>query len=79
MTRRKRRGPYGLDRNGMVETLRSLVDGSEMTRYAISQKTAISESVLSKCYNGGRVPTLDTVQRVAKCVGAKVRVQIDWP
>lgn len=77
MARGKRAGPYKLDRNGLVATLRDLVDRSEISRYEISQRTGVAESVLSRCYHGARIPTVEVLQMVATCVGARVMVQIE--
>lgn len=75
---RPRRAINKLDRFGMQETLRALVDGSGLIRYEIPKHTGIAESVLSRTYNCARIPTVDVIEEVAKAVGAKVTVNVSW-
>lgn len=63
---------------GMMETIRALVDGSGMSRYEIAKLTGISQQVLSRAYNGTRCPKVVQVRDVAKAVGAKVTIRVEW-
>lgn len=67
-----------MTRFGMHMSLRALVDGSGLSRYEIAKRSGIAESVLSRTYNGARIPTVDVVEGVAKAVGAKVEVTVSW-
>lgn len=64
--------------HGMMETMRALVDGSGMSRYEIARQTGLSQSILSRAYNGQRCPPGYYLMKVAEVVGAKVTIQVDW-
>jgi len=56
--------------------LRSMIDESGISRYAIMQVTGITEASLSRMYNGGASTTLATLAKVAKFIGYRVTVEI---
>lgn len=63
---------------GMMETMRALIEGSGLSRYEISRRTGISQQVLSRAYNGTRCPKPVQVRDVAKAVGARVTIHVEW-
>lgn len=67
-----------LSRFAMVETLRALCDGSELSRYEIGRQSGVAESQLSRGYHGQRIPSVDVLKAVADVVGAKVTIRVDW-
>ena len=59
------------------ELLRTIIDASEMTRYAIAQATGIKESGLSRSYNGKTGTSLAMLASVGELVGYRVVVRVE--
>jgi len=57
--------------------LRSIIDDSGLTRYAIAQQAGLSESTLSRMYTGKRPATIETLRAVADTLGRRVVVRVE--
>jgi predicted transcriptional regulator len=57
--------------------LRSMIDDSGLTRYAIAQQAELSESTLSRMYTGKRPATMETLVAVANTLGRRVVVRVE--
>jgi len=57
--------------------LRAIIDESGLTRYAIAKQTGLSESTLSRMYNGKGPATMETLVAVANTLGRRVVVRIE--
>jgi transcriptional regulator with XRE-family HTH domain len=57
--------------------LKTLVDNSGLSRYAIAKAAGITESTLSRMYTGIRPATMETLARIANALGYKVVVRIE--
>lgn len=53
--------------------LREAIEGSEMSRYRISQLSGISEGALSLFVNRKRTLTLESAAKVAEVLGLELR------
>ena len=62
---------HGIDLNAL---LRDMVDRSGRSLYAIAGELGVSQSTLTRPYNGERVAPLDLVCRVATATGMRVKV-----
>jgi plasmid maintenance system antidote protein VapI len=58
------------------ELLKSMIDESGKSRYAIAEATGITEAALSRQYNGKAATTLKTLAKVGEAIGYRVTVQI---
>jgi DNA-binding phage protein len=54
------------------EQLRRAIERSELTRYRISQKTGINQSVLSRFMNQGGGLSLDSIDKLCECLGLRL-------
>lgn len=64
---------HGIDLNALF---RDVVDRSGKTLYVIAAELGVSQSTLTRPYNGERVPPLELVCRVATVAGLRVRITI---
>lgn len=53
----------------IAERIKTLCDKKDMTMYALSQKTGISQSSLSNIMNRGSIPTFLTLGRICDGLG----------
>jgi len=58
----------------MSDTVRDAIEKCGMTRYAIAQRTGISEGALSRFMSGDRDMTLRTLERFAHIIGVRLVV-----
>jgi ribosome-binding protein aMBF1 (putative translation factor) len=56
----------------LLEQLQQAVESSGMTRYAISQRSGVNQSILCRLVKGQRVPTAETSERIANLLGYTV-------
>jgi predicted transcriptional regulator len=79
MTKSKSKTAEVLFRSGedLCGLLRSIVDDSGMTRYAIAQKTGLAESTLSRMYTGTRPATMETIAVICQMLGKRVVVRVE--
>ena len=61
----------------LASLLRSIIDGSGLTRYAIAKQAGIAESTLSRMYTGSRPATMETLNAVAMAIGRSVVVRVE--
>jgi transcriptional regulator with XRE-family HTH domain len=57
--------------------LRTMIDESGQTRYAIAHAAGLSESTLSRMYTGKRPTTMETLHAVAEHLGRRVVVRVE--
>jgi hypothetical protein len=57
--------------------LKSLIDNSGRSRYAIAKAAGITESTLSRMYTGVRPATMETLATIASTLGCRVVVGIE--
>jgi len=60
-------------RMDIEQQLRQAIAESGMSRYALSKKTGVAQSVLSHFVNGQRSLTLPTAARLAEALGMELR------
>ena len=61
----------------LSEQLRDAIRRCGMTRYAISQRTGIAQSILSRFVNTGAGLSLANVDKVCECIGARLVLDAD--
>jgi hypothetical protein len=54
------------------EQLRRAVEGGDKTRYRISKETDIDQSTLSRFVNHGAGLSMESVDRLCKCLGLRL-------
>ena len=54
------------------EQLRRAVEQSDMTRYQISKRTGIAQSVLSRFAHHGAGLSMESVDRLCECLGLRL-------
>ena len=54
------------------EQLRRAVMRSDMTRYGISKKTGIAQSVLSRFVHQGNGLSMDSIDKLCECLGLRL-------
>jgi len=60
----------------IFEQLRRAIERSGKSRYAISKETGIEQSALSRFANGKAGLTMENVETVCECIGAKIAITI---
>lgn len=56
-------------RKRFSDQLRREVEKSELTRYAISKRTGIAQSILSRFMNQGAGLSMDSIDKLCDCLG----------
>lgn len=56
------------------DQIRHAIDHCGMTRYAIFKQTGISQATLSRFMNGHGSLSLDSLDKIAKCIGLGVEL-----
>lgn len=64
-------------RRSISGALREAIKESGLTCYAISKRSGVAESALSRFMSGERSLSLDTVERLADVLGAELVVRND--
>jgi transcriptional regulator with XRE-family HTH domain len=59
----------------LSDHLRRIVNQASMSRYAISKRTGIPQSVLSRFVNGERGLSLESIDKLAEVLGLEIRVK----
>jgi len=59
----------------MIEQIRRALEASGKTRYRISQESGISQGQLSRLVSGERGLTVDTLERLAECLGLEITIR----
>ena len=54
------------------DQLRRAVERSELTRYEISRRTGIAQSILSRFINKGAGLSMDTIDKLSDCLGLRL-------
>lgn len=64
----------------IAEQIRAAIRKAErrgVTRYQLAKLSGVSESALCKIHHGQRVPTVESVERIAAALGG--RLTLDFP
>lgn len=64
---------HGIDLNALF---RDLIDRTGKTTYAIAAELGVSQSSLTRPYNGERVPSLELICRVGTVAGMQVKIEL---
>ena len=59
----------------IIERIRRAVDASGKTRYRLSKESGVSEAQLSRLMSGKRGLSVDTVERLAQCLGLEIKIR----
>jgi len=54
------------------DQLRQAVEAAEISRYAISRRTGIAQSILSRFVNRGAGLSLENIDKLGECLGLRV-------
>lgn len=63
----------------LSEVLKSVIDDSGLTRYAVAKAAGIPESALSRAFSGSRSTTWDLLQAVCNGLGLSLTAQVERP
>jgi len=63
----------------IFDQLRRAIKRSGKSRYAISKETGITQATLSRFANGKAGLTMENVETVCDCIGAKIAITIPKP
>lgn len=61
------------------DQLRRAIERSGKSRYRISKETGITQSVLSRFMHGTAGLSVENIDRVCQCIGAKVAITLRKP
>jgi hypothetical protein len=64
-------------RKTLSDQLRQAIRDSELTRYSISESTGIDQATLCRFLQGTRGMSLDSVDRLAECLGLEIKKSKD--
>jgi len=59
----------------LSDQIRDAIDDSGKSRYRISHESEIDESALAKFYNGHRGLSTKALDRLAECLGMRIKVE----
>ena len=59
-------------RQPFSEQLRRVVQQADLTRYEISKRTGIAQSILSRFVNQGAGLSLDSIDKLWECLGLRL-------
>lgn len=57
------------------DQLRQAVEQSDLTRYEISKRTGIAQSILSRFLNQGAGLSLESIDKVCECLGLRLTAE----
>jgi transcriptional regulator with XRE-family HTH domain len=59
----------------ILDTIRKEIARGKKSRYAIAREIGISEGHLSRLMDGTKGLSIDTLERVADCLGLKITIE----
>ena len=54
------------------EQLRRAIERSDLTRYEISKRTGVAQSILSRFVNQGAGLSMDSINKLCECLGLRL-------
>ena len=61
--------------DGVVEQIRKAIEMSGKTRYRIAKESGVAQSQLSRLMSGERGLSVETVERLAECLGLEIEIR----
>ena len=59
----------------IIEQIRRAVEASGKSRYSIAKESGVAESQLSRLMSGERGLSVETVERLADCLGLEILIR----